>query len=405
MTTRYLELAQQHATGVMLSDTALRFVALTQHKESVVPDAYAELVVPQGSIVNGKIVDKSRFIAFLKASKKAYKLEHVNLVLNSPQIQTFSLSVKGAGPLYIKEAVEKEFGLPSKDIVYDYNVIGADEKSTVLQATAIPKSISQEFVTAFKQAGITILSIESIGHALSRDLLPVHFRGAALIISIDTFTTSITYIVGGRVSQTTLIQFGDAMITDVLMEKLSIDINEADRLKREQGLITRDSRKVFDSIVGDYATLVDLINESYISWKKAHGALSHLEVVYLSGQGSIVKGLDEYLAAGLRLPVQLGNVWGNCLSFDEYVPVMPRHIAIRFDAAIGSALVGQHMTNLIPNGHAQHLRRKHVARLSGKIVLSFIFGVVVGIAVSILIAIFGLNTRIVEILHKIPTRW
>ncbi|MEO5646692.1 MAG: pilus assembly protein PilM [Candidatus Paceibacterota bacterium] len=405
MNTRYLELAQHHATGVMLSDTALRFVALTHHDHSVIPGAYAELVVPQGSIVNGKIVDKSRFINFLKASRKAYKFEQINLVLNSPQIQTFSLSVKGAGQLYVKEAVEKEFGLSIKDIVYDYKVIGADSQTTVLQATAVPKNLSQEFVTAFKQAGITVMSIESIGHALSRDLLPANYQGTTLIVSIDTFTTSITYVVNGRVSQTTLIEFGDAMMTNALMEKLSVDSDEADRLKREQGLIARDSRKVFDAIVDDCATLVHHINESYITWKTTHGALSTLETVYLSGQGSIVKGLDEYISAGLRLPVQLGNVWSNCLSFDDHVPVIPQHIAVRFDAAIGVALVGQYMTNLIPNGHAQHLRRKHVARLSGKIILSFIFGVAVGVGVSMLIAFFGLNTRIVEILHKIPTRW
>ena len=114
---------------------------------------------------------------------------------------------------------------------------------------------------------------------------------------------------------------------------------------------------------------------------------------------------QEYLAVGLKIPVQQGNVWVNCLSFDEHIPAMSQHEAVRFGAAIGTTLVAPHTVNLISDAHQRALRRKHVARRSGKIFLSFVFGVAVGVAIARLIAIPEVHSKIVEVLHKIPTRW
>lgn len=396
MTTRYLQLSQQHATGVTLTDTTVRFVSLTQHAHAVVPGLYAELTLPERTVINGRIADKSRFVSFLKTLRKGHKIESVNLVLDSALVQTLSLSVADASPVHAKEAVEKAYGLPAKDIIYDYVAIGGNGKDIVLQVTAIPKAVSQEFVSAFKQAGITVLSIESAGHALVRDLIPAHTRGAALIVNIDTDVTSLVYAVNGRVSQTTLLQFGDAEFNKALGE-------QAEKLKQEQGLMA--GQPAFNALVDDAAALVHYINTSYIAWKTAHPAVPHIDMVYVTGAGSVVRGLDEYMSTGLRLPVQIANVWVNCLSFDDVIPAMPQKVAARYAAAIGVVLFGPHMLNLVPGSHARALRRKHVARISGKIVLSFILGVAVGIAVARVIAIPAVHIKILEVLHKISARW
>ena len=60
-----------------------------------------------------------------------------------------------------------------------------------------------------------------------------------------------------------------------------------------------------------------------------------IDGIYLTGAGSTLRGLGEYLSVGLHMPVKEGNVWTNCLSFDEHVPVLPQPLAIRYGAAIG----------------------------------------------------------------------
>jgi Tfp pilus assembly PilM family ATPase len=405
VTTRYLQLAHHHATGVTLTDTLLRFIVLTQHGNGVVPERFAELAVPAGCLDNGMIVDKSRFITFLRNTRKAHQIDHINLVLDSVQIKTLTLSIKGAAPVYVQEAIEKQFKLPAKDIVYEYKAVGGKDTTTVMQMTGIAKSVAQDFINAFKSAGMTVLSIESVGHALSRALLPIVPYHNALVVSIDSQATSLTFVINGRIAQTLHIEWGDDVIMKSLMDTLAINGTEAQRLKHEQGLPIQHSRTVFDAVVKDCAALVHHINETYIAWRTAHPALPPLEKIYLTGTGSALRGLDEYISVGLRVPVEQGNVWANCLSLDEYIPSLPQTTAVRYAAAIGVTLVAPHNVNLLPDAHKQSLHRKHVARVSGKILLSFVLGIVVGFAVARLIAIPTIHTRILDALHKTQARW
>jgi Tfp pilus assembly PilM family ATPase len=326
-------------------------------------------------------------------------------VLSSSQVQVFSISVKGAAPLYIKEAVEKMFGMSSKDIMYEYHAIGGDGTLTIFQVTTILKAVCQEFVSAFQAAGIQVLTMESIGHALSRSILPINAHKTAMVVDIDSDITTITIAVNGKVSQTTMFAFGDDAFTDALTETLGVSKEEANKMKIEQGLIDKYSKAAFNALADDCVALVHHINEEYIHWHTGHKIVAPLEHVYLTGAGSVLKGLDEYISVGLRVPVSDGNVWGNCLSFDDILPTLSQLDAVRYAVPIGAALTSNDMVNILPEKHKQHLQRKHVAGATSKILLSFIFGIIVGFAVARVIALPVVHTRILDTLHKIQARW
>jgi Tfp pilus assembly PilM family ATPase len=404
--TRYLQLAQPHTTGIALSDTTLRFVKFSEHDGMAIPEHAAELQVPEGVLENGRVVNKQKFISFLKTARKIHRFENSNVVLISPQVQTFSISAKGAAPLYIKEAVEKLFKLPAKDILYEYHAIGGDEGLTTFQVTTILKAVSQKFISCFKAAELRVVGIESIGHALSRALLPTaNGHKTAMIVSVDSDITTIVIAVNGKVSQTTMFAFGDDVFTDALMEGRDITKEQANRLKYEQGLTGEDSKMVFDRLNDDCTALVHHINEEYITWHSANKNFPVLEHIYLTGAGSAVKGLDEYISIELRVPVTIANVWANCLSLDEFVPTLPQLQAINYAAAIGVALTSNDSSNISPVEHKQTLQRKQVATSTGKLVLSFILGVVVGFAVARIIAIPSIHGHISVVLHKIQAQW
>ncbi len=392
-----------------ISDTVVRFITMVQRGDSVLPEKYAELPVPEGCLDNGKVVNKQKFVSFFKRLRKAHKISLVNLVLASSQIQTMTLSVAGAAPLYIREALEKEFDLPAKDILYEFHAVGGDTKTTTFQVTAIPKVVSQEFLTCFKSAGIVIASIESVGQGLSRALLPIDMRGTSMIVSIDGDITTVALAVNGVVSQHTMFAFGDNAFTEAISKKLSISNKEAETIKQEQGLLVDSSRKIFDAVIDDCAALVHHINEVYVNWRTAHKALPKLEAVYLTGAGSLLRGLDEYIAAGLRTKVMQANVWANCLSFDEYIPTLSQAEAVRYGAVIGTALATTDAINLLPTSHKKSLQRKHVASATGKIILSFILGAIVGFAAAKIWALPVVHNiafrQLADLLHKIEARW
>jgi type IV pilus assembly protein PilM len=403
--TRFLPLAHTHATGVALSDTTMRFVMFKQEGVMAVPEHAATLTVPEGILENGRVINKQKFVTFLKTARKIHRFDTAHLVLISPLVQTFSISVKGAAPLYIKEAVEKIFGLPAKDIIYEYHAIGGTDKITTFQVTTILKAVSQEFLNCFQMAGITVLTIDSIGHALSRALLPQNSSTSMMIVNIDTDITTIVITANGKVSQTTMFAFGTDSFNEALVAALQVTPQEAQNLQHEEGLIGENSKAVFDALADDCAALVQHINSEYVEWHKAHKNLEPVEHVYLTGVGSVLKGLDEYLSIGLRLPVEIANVWENCLSFDEYVPTLPQAEAVGFAAAIGAALVSSDGANMLPMDHKQSLQRKHVVGVTTKIIISFLLGVAVGFAASRILAIPSVHARAISLLHKIQARW
>lgn len=405
MSARYLRLAHSHVTGVALSDTVLRFVKFSEHGDMAVPQHAAELKVPAGVLDNGRVINKQKFIHFLKTAKKIHHFDHINLVLISPQVQTFSISAKGAAPLYIKEAVEKMFGLPAKDILYEFHAVGSSNGITTFQVTTILKAVSQEFLLCFRAAGMTVLGIESIGHAVNRAVVPPTMHRSTLIINIDSDITTIVISVNGKVSQATMFAFGDDAFTQALIEKLGVTEAQAQTMKEEQGLMDKQAHAVFDALADDCVTLVRHINEEYIQWHTAHTGMPALEHIYVTGAGSTLKGLDEYIGIGLRVPVNEANVWANCLSFDEYVPILPQDQAVRYAAAVGVALVGNDSVNLLPMAHKQAMHRQHIMSVTAKIVLSFLLGAIVGYAVARVVAIPSVHQQFFDALHKIQARW
>jgi hypothetical protein len=199
--------------------------------------------------------------------------------------------------------------------------------------------------------------------------------------------------------------FGNDFFTEAITQALSVSKERAQALKSEQGLIGEDSKAVFDALSEDCTALVHHINEEYITWHTAHKALPPLEHIYLTGSGSVLKGLDEYISVELRVPVTVANVWGNCLSFDEYVPTVPQNEAVKYASAIGVALISNDMSNIVPPEHKQIVQRKQVAGMTGKIIVSFILGAIVGFVIARVIALPSVHAEIIELLHKIQARW
>ena len=55
-----------------------------------------------------------------------------------------------------------------------------------------------------------------------------------------------------------------------------------------------------------------------------HTISKNIEKIILCGNGSSIPGLADYLAVGLKVPVELANVWTNIMSFEEEIPIIPQ---------------------------------------------------------------------------------
>jgi Tfp pilus assembly PilM family ATPase len=70
----------------------------------------------------------------------------------------------------------------------------------------------------------------------------------------------------------------------------------------------------------------------------ASGAHEPVSRALIIGGNATLKGLPEYLAAGLKMPVDLGDVFTNLASRDHWLPPVDYTESLAYATAIGLAL-------------------------------------------------------------------
>ena len=80
------------AVGLDFSDATMRFVRLKEGAHGILPSMYAELTIPDGCMLGGRIVDEIKFTQFLKEGKKKYNLTYVRVSI--PESQVYSFTIK-----------------------------------------------------------------------------------------------------------------------------------------------------------------------------------------------------------------------------------------------------------------------------------------------------------------------
>ncbi|MDZ4284707.1 MAG: pilus assembly protein PilM, partial [Patescibacteria group bacterium] len=172
-----------------------------------------------------------------------------------------------------------------------------------------------------------------------------------LILRMGSDRTSLIFARSAVALFASTIEFGGAALTAALAHELGIVVDEAERLKRESGLIASAENKRISTTLGEHVGVLVKEVARYIGYWSTHGAETPsgealkagrqgVSRVYLCGGGANLRGLASHLSSALALPVSLADVWTSCFSLDEYIPTLPRHESLAYCAAVGLALRG-----------------------------------------------------------------
>ncbi len=332
--------------GLDFSDATMRFVSLEIKPHGLFPKQFAQVTIPEGCMKGGKIVDTEKFISFLRGIQKQYKLKYVRVSIPESQVYSFSLSLDTTARSDIRSAIEFliEDNIPLKAIetVFDYHILSATDKGIVVQVVALAESVATNYFNAFASAGIIPVSFELEGQAITRAVLDPTDTGSYMIVDFGANRTGITIVTNQTAMVTATLDFGGKMLTQMVAKELSVSLEEAEALKRQNGLATvGEHKEVFTILSSGISVLKDEINRRYIYWhekKNQFGTFPPITTIYLCGGHSNLQGLEDYLGANLKLKVVQVNPWRNCFSLDESIPEMPRETSMSYVTAIGLAL-------------------------------------------------------------------
>jgi len=325
------------ASGVSVSDRSLRYIELEPKKKEFIVRRYGEITIPEGTIVSGRIKNPDALKKVFQELKDTYNIQFVRLALheqlgyvmrlNIPQIKKSELRNN------IELQLEENVPIPPKEAIFDYEEIKCEiiehTHETHVGVFVMPRAFVEAYVLLLHDAGITPLSFEVEACALR--------RGAT--------RTGLSIMSAGIIRFTWTIPVGGDLLTRAVANAFGISFEEAQKKKEKEGFKPNRGGQKGQNMAALLSLQTKLLKEEIkrreIFWRThvaERGEKDDIKKVILCGGEANVPSLSDYLAAGLGIPVVIGNPWLNVTSFDDYIPEISRNQALRYTTAIGMAL-------------------------------------------------------------------
>jgi type IV pilus assembly protein PilM len=334
------------AVGIDISDYSIKYVHLEHEHGHVVLKGHAKIDLPIGTVEHGEIKDFTTITKMLTKIREDNNFHFVHLSLPEEHAYLFQTNL----PLASQEEVEQmlEFHLKenvpitAEEALYDYGVIKQTASAYVANVSVYPAPIATLYLEALAAAGLTPLSVEIEGQATARALLHPHDTSTNIIIDVGRSDASLSISLAGTVGFTAGLEIGGDHFTRSISRHLNVSFQEAEKLKRDGGFAdTPSNAAVYEALLPTVSQLKETINKHYLYWQMhADNELGSTDVsrVILVGGNANLLGMPEYLEAGLEVPIEIGNVWQNVFSFEEFLPPLPAHQSLEFASAVGLAL-------------------------------------------------------------------
>jgi type IV pilus assembly protein PilM len=309
------------------------------------PDAVKESVVVDPEAV-GEVIRQLLRETNINASAANIAVAGGTVVVRNVRIPkmpeaTLRKSIKYEAGRYVPNSVE--------DSYIEFEVIGdVDETQMEVLIVAAPKDVVESRIKACEAAGLEVEAVDVEPFAAYRSLIesdPNHDYSdkTVALVDIGAFTTSMSVISNGVFSMTRSLPQGSHTLTEALKNyfKLSQDDAEAGKAQldmRELASATGPQENPPLRVVQPH--LDDLIREirrslNYYQSQQTEGAQGKsVDTVLISGGGSKMTGLAEYVSHKLALPAKCLGVLDN----PRFVWAEPEEAGKGLDLAVASGL-------------------------------------------------------------------
>ena len=332
--------------GLDISDESLKFVELIPSNKDIKLGRYGERKIPLGVIESGKIKDLKKMEEILTSLKREEKIKRVRVSLPEEQMYLFEFRLEKAGIENIRESIElsleEYIPISAQDAVFDYEIIEEDERGFHLQVSAIPKNIIDDYLSVFKDSGISVQSFELEAQAIARAVLRKNNKETYMIVDFGEKRTGIFIVSSGVVVFTSTLDVGGTLLTNMIQKSFKISLEEAEKMKRKYGLERNaENKELFSVILNSVSILRDEIMKHFTYWhthKEGNREHSPIRKIILCGGDSNLLGFAEYLSVSTKNTIEMANVWTNIINTEKYIPEIKFEQSLTYAGAIGLAL-------------------------------------------------------------------
>ncbi len=254
----------------------------------------------------------------LKKIQKEYKLKYA--IASLPEQKTYIYKTKLPQqaffdlPSAIRFSLEENVPLSANDVNFDYFLINKDEKKGELEVivNVFPKKVIEIYTKVLKKSGLIPISFQPESVSMSRALITPGDNKPYIIIRLMEDRTNVVTVENGQVQYTTSIFIG------------------CEAIKKD---LVKNGPAYKDLLSALYKVMV-----YWFTSKKNSDANEKIEDAIILGKYANYSELVEALERDLKIDVEIGNVWKNNFSTNDYIPALSKEESLIYGVTVGLAM-------------------------------------------------------------------
>ncbi len=332
--------------GVDIGDSSLKMVELKKKNRQIYLSNYA--FSENVSEVNFMKVDDVNYLArAINKVKTEAGIVATKVTASLPTFAVFSsiINVNGADKKRIAEEINEEakkvIPLPLEEMTLDWKIV-SDAKGKIgkgdLQVflTGSPKKLVRKYIDIFQAAKLELASLETETFSLVRSLVG-NDKSTVMIVEIGANSTDLSIVKESIPVLNRSLAVCGSTVTKALADKLGLPFVQAEQFKFDLSVaLGGDSGEELPQLVAK--TLEPIVTEIQymIDFFRSQNN-GEVEKIILSGGGSLLLNLSEYLTKRLNTKVIVGDPWNRVRYPAELKPVLSE-VGPRLAVAIGLAM-------------------------------------------------------------------
>lgn len=329
--------------GIDIGDSSIKMVELKRKGKGVVLSNYAfSENVSQTNFT--KIEDINYLAAAISKIRDSAGIKAKKVTASLPTFSVFSSIIhlpsfdKKNIEFSIKEEAKKVIPLPISEMILDWKIIGEDKDGGGVKVflTGSPKKLVRKYIDIFSKAKLSLASLETETFSLVRALLGDD-KSTVMIVEVGANSTDLSIVKESIPMLNRSLEVCGATVTQELSKALGIGLAQAEQLKFDLSvnLSAKSQDQLSQLIVKSLEPIIQEIEYMLDFW--ARGNNKPVEKIVLSGGGSLLLNLSEYLSERLNMNVFIGDPWNRVGYSLEIKPVMSE-IGPKLAVAIGLAM-------------------------------------------------------------------
>jgi type IV pilus assembly protein PilM len=341
------EFLSMPSAGIDVSDSSIKYLDATYSSEGFVPRVFDSLRIEKGIVVDGVVEDIAGLGEALRELRGQNDRHFANVSLPEELVYLYTLEVPTAHRhkdilQMVEFSLSEHVPIPAGNAVFNYDVLRTRGDITDISVTAFPKDVVEGYKKAFEEGGFQVKGFELEAQSVARSIIPVGSEGVSMIIDFGRTRTGITIALGQVPIFSTTVKVGGNALTEAIMQQYSVTEEEANVIKREQGIAECEDETLRKTLMDTTTALIDEIRRHYRYWDTRRddegNKIAGIERIFLCGGAVGLKGLPEQVSGVLQVPVRVGNVWENMFSLDAHIPRVNRIISWQYATAAGLLL-------------------------------------------------------------------